>query len=328
MQLFTVILLAAAASAATLPAGSGSVIFDPKHIFGRATNPCNSDNCVRAVQGTSKGPAQVAIAKADCGKFFEQTSIVPSSTATVTQTATVTKAPAWANVGQRDVPAKTVPAYASACSGAVRYSAACSCWGITATTTTITSGVATVTNTATVTTTASCNTAEPAGSIPTALGNALRAAGPAPASSGQYPIHFGFSYPIEGLPASIEYQSPSQGVFTDKFVLYTVPNLKTGYLYHVPSGLCATVYQKSSESPLFNDAPITLEVCETCAIAPPLNQAFQISGQSDSGLSTCVTFRGDATMNQFYTLPFDLPSGSQYLAKMQYGGGACIFLQE
>lgn len=45
----------------------------------------------------------------------------------------------------------SVPTYASACSGTVRYSSACSCWGITAMTTT----VPTPTVTATVTTTVS-----------------------------------------------------------------------------------------------------------------------------------------------------------------------------
>ncbi|PVH78334.1 hypothetical protein DL98DRAFT_590458 [Cadophora sp. DSE1049] len=103
MQLFKVILLAAAVSAANLKDRTGS-------------GGCNRDNSLRAVQGTAKGPAQVEIAKTDCSSFLEVTTTVPSSTATVTETATVTLP---AVLPKRDNPAKTVPAYASACSGAV-----------------------------------------------------------------------------------------------------------------------------------------------------------------------------------------------------------------
>ncbi|KAH7403689.1 hypothetical protein BKA64DRAFT_669687 [Cadophora sp. MPI-SDFR-AT-0126] len=135
MQLFKVILLAAAVSAANLKDRTGS-------------SGCNRDNCLRAVQGTAKGPAQVKIAKSDCSSFLQVTTTVPSRTATVTQTATVTKP---AVLPKRNNPGKTVPAYASACSGKARYSSACSCWGITAGTKTISSGVTTVTVSTTVT---------------------------------------------------------------------------------------------------------------------------------------------------------------------------------
>ncbi|KAG4419652.1 hypothetical protein IFR04_007249 [Cadophora malorum] len=135
MQLFKIIVVSTAVSAANLKERTGS-------------GGCNRDNCLRAVQGTAKGPAQVEIAKTDCSSFLEVTTTVPSSTATVTETATVTL---QAVLPKRDNPAKTVPAYASACSGAARYSSACSCWGITAGTKTISSGVATVTVSTTVT---------------------------------------------------------------------------------------------------------------------------------------------------------------------------------
>ncbi|EXJ70285.1 uncharacterized protein A1O5_06353 [Cladophialophora psammophila CBS 110553] len=62
---------------------------------------CAADNCARAVTGTAAQPP-LATRQADCSAFF------------------------------RPVPTPTVPAYASACSGATRYSSACSCLGITA----------------------------------------------------------------------------------------------------------------------------------------------------------------------------------------------------
>ncbi|KIY01493.1 uncharacterized protein Z520_03045 [Fonsecaea multimorphosa CBS 102226] len=62
---------------------------------------CAADNCARAVTGSAGQPA-LATRHADCSAFFSP------------------------------VPTPTVPTYASACSGAARYSSACSCLGITA----------------------------------------------------------------------------------------------------------------------------------------------------------------------------------------------------
>ncbi|KIW78127.1 hypothetical protein Z517_07960 [Fonsecaea pedrosoi CBS 271.37] len=62
---------------------------------------CAADNCARAVTGTA-GQPPLATRQADCSAFFSP------------------------------APTPTVPAYASACSGASRYSSACSCLGITA----------------------------------------------------------------------------------------------------------------------------------------------------------------------------------------------------
>ncbi|KAH6718843.1 hypothetical protein BKA61DRAFT_669186 [Leptodontidium sp. MPI-SDFR-AT-0119] len=136
MQLFKVILLAVAVSAANLKERTGGA------------GGCNRDNCLRAVQGTARGPARVEIAKSDCSSFLEKTTTVPSSTATITQTATVTLP---AVLPKRHDGGKTVPAYATACSGSARYSSACSCWGITGGTKTISSGVTTVTVSTTIT---------------------------------------------------------------------------------------------------------------------------------------------------------------------------------
>lgn len=53
---------------------------------------------------------------------------------------------------QATVTSALVPPYASACSGAVDYSSACSCWGITASITTAPAPITTITETVTLTT--------------------------------------------------------------------------------------------------------------------------------------------------------------------------------
>ncbi|KAG9239185.1 hypothetical protein BJ875DRAFT_539007 [Amylocarpus encephaloides] len=118
------------------------------------SNPaaCNQDNCFRAVAGTRRGPDQTKTASADCSAFL-QTTITPPAVTTTT-TVTVTAAPALA----KRVPG-TIPAYASPCSGAVRYSSACSCFGILPTT--ITAPTPTVTSTYTTTAPAPTPTCKP-----------------------------------------------------------------------------------------------------------------------------------------------------------------------
>ncbi|RDW56729.1 hypothetical protein BP6252_14004 [Coleophoma cylindrospora] len=133
-----------------------------------AMTVCNADNCLRAVKNT----ASLAKVTADCSSFFVQTVTAsastitrtvtatssPSSTGSVTQTntlsygtltstelatltitPTVTISPTLSIetsvaksivLARRDV--NPVPAYASLCSGAVRYSSACNCIGVTA----------------------------------------------------------------------------------------------------------------------------------------------------------------------------------------------------
>ncbi|KAJ2973054.1 hypothetical protein NQ176_g6815 [Zarea fungicola] len=102
---------------------------------GLAANGCNADNCARAVTGTRRGDAFVTSAKADCSSFMTKT-VTGTAVSTVTNTITITAEPnsPTITVVKRDL---TVPAYASACSGASRYSSACSCWGITANTVTV-----------------------------------------------------------------------------------------------------------------------------------------------------------------------------------------------
>ncbi|EON70097.1 hypothetical protein W97_09363 [Coniosporium apollinis CBS 100218] len=82
---------------------------------------CSADNCARAVTGTRRGDVAQSSARADCSSFFARTvTVTAGNTETITQTPTPT----------------AVPTYATACSGAARYSSACSCFGVTASTST------------------------------------------------------------------------------------------------------------------------------------------------------------------------------------------------
>ncbi|KAH8781884.1 hypothetical protein BGZ57DRAFT_853064 [Hyaloscypha finlandica] len=78
-------------------------------IFERNNGPpgCNADNCARAVTGTRNGPATVYSHQADCKSFMQVTKYKHHPPTSPT----------------------AVPTYATACSGGVRYSSACSCWG-------------------------------------------------------------------------------------------------------------------------------------------------------------------------------------------------------
>ncbi|KAK4102500.1 hypothetical protein N658DRAFT_469086 [Parathielavia hyrcaniae] len=81
------------------------------------SSKCYADNCARAVTGTHRGPVFTSQAKADCSSYVVTTSY--GHTATVTAASVPTEDP------------KTVPTYASLCSGSARYTSACSCYGIT-----------------------------------------------------------------------------------------------------------------------------------------------------------------------------------------------------
>ncbi|KAJ4260458.1 hypothetical protein NW762_007198 [Fusarium torreyae] len=66
------------------------------------------DNCARAVVPGFRGPDVVASYKAECNAYLQVTTTPPASTVFVT---------------------KSIPTYASACSGETRYLTACSCAG-------------------------------------------------------------------------------------------------------------------------------------------------------------------------------------------------------
>ncbi|KAJ6258579.1 hypothetical protein Dda_6625 [Drechslerella dactyloides] len=158
-------------------------------IFGAATavsalairNECNRDNCFRAVINTAR-PGLI-----DCSSYLRATVTPPTSTFTdtstktewststdpqtftdtvhVTATETSTSTPVTtidstltitrtlvAKRQQTETPS-AIPAYASACSGSVRYSSACSCNGVFPTATTVAAPSTTVTETTTITST-------------------------------------------------------------------------------------------------------------------------------------------------------------------------------
>ncbi|MCJ1412899.1 hypothetical protein MMC19_006999 [Ptychographa xylographoides] len=151
-------------------------------VLGLATaEKCNADNCLRAIRA-SAFPTRSGTA--DCSSYFLTT--VTTAETTVTQTVTVTGTPTEIDsvvaTTTVDVTATTVveetativdvetitlpadlskrqatetpsniPTYASACSGSVRYSSACSCIGVTASTTTVAASTVTVTESSTVT---------------------------------------------------------------------------------------------------------------------------------------------------------------------------------
>ncbi|GKT87686.1 hypothetical protein Ct61P_05536 [Colletotrichum tofieldiae] len=99
---------------------------------------CSGNNCNRQVTGTREGLLPITSRKADCSSFLQAT-VTPSPT---TVTITVTAAPARlrrdgqiANRQVTELPT-AIPAYASSCDDAAEYSSACSCWGITAVTST------------------------------------------------------------------------------------------------------------------------------------------------------------------------------------------------
>jgi hypothetical protein len=79
---------------------------------------------------------QYFASKINYTNFFDE-----YSTATITNFVTLTAASVVPKDKRDGEIIKTIPAYASACSGSAGYSSACSCWGITVTTTTVFTGV-------------------------------------------------------------------------------------------------------------------------------------------------------------------------------------------
>ncbi|RDW56667.1 hypothetical protein BP6252_14053 [Coleophoma cylindrospora] len=148
----------------------------------RAT--CNADNCARAVTGSMIKPT-LALRLADCTSFLLATvtpAVVTSTTTVTPDPVSVTTTIVVVATATTPIPAITtitfnkrllndgaiinspsaVPTYASACSGTVRYSSACSCASVTKSTktlvavttyTTVTAIASTTTATATSTTT-------------------------------------------------------------------------------------------------------------------------------------------------------------------------------
>ncbi|OAA69816.1 hypothetical protein ISF_03086 [Cordyceps fumosorosea ARSEF 2679] len=118
-----------------------------------AAGHCGGDNCARQVTGTRDGLLAVTSRQVDCSSFMK-TTIVPDATTTTVTVTVDPDAPKLKRENQHEVRAATeiptaVPAYASGCDSAARYSSACSCWGITASATTAAQPTKTVTVTVT-----------------------------------------------------------------------------------------------------------------------------------------------------------------------------------
>ncbi|KAL8388238.1 hypothetical protein RB595_009369 [Gaeumannomyces hyphopodioides] len=114
----------------------------PTVLAGAKTTACNANNCARDVTGTREGKLPLLeVRKTDCANFM---------TATVYATPTATQQPnvVYNRKMKRDpvtVKGQTVPSYIKQCDGnTVSYASACSCWGYTATTVTVTTPTTTV----------------------------------------------------------------------------------------------------------------------------------------------------------------------------------------
>ncbi|PHH90665.1 hypothetical protein CDD83_2992 [Cordyceps sp. RAO-2017] len=102
---------------------------------------CGGDNCARQVTGTHPGLSPLESRRADCSNFMKTTVIPDATTTTITVTAQQDEPSRARRDAVLEYRAATeaptaVPAYASGCRGASKYSSACSCWGITAATST------------------------------------------------------------------------------------------------------------------------------------------------------------------------------------------------
>ncbi|EHK16144.1 uncharacterized protein TRIVIDRAFT_184567 [Trichoderma virens Gv29-8] len=104
------------------------------------TDGCHADNCARAVTGTREGLLPITSRQADCSSFMLATVTPEATTTTITITVdpeVTPKIKRAANNGSAvTVFPTSIPTYAANCDSGAVYSSACSCWGITAATTT------------------------------------------------------------------------------------------------------------------------------------------------------------------------------------------------
>ncbi|KAJ9633662.1 hypothetical protein H2199_009300 [Coniosporium tulheliwenetii] len=108
---------------------------------------CNADSCARAVTGTRRGISFQSSARADCAKFLATTVTLPAETTTLVETVTTVIPGSEHSINERaegsstngaPIPTTGVPSYATPCSNAVKYASACSCWGVSGSTETVT----------------------------------------------------------------------------------------------------------------------------------------------------------------------------------------------
>ncbi|KAK6518282.1 hypothetical protein TWF506_005442 [Arthrobotrys conoides] len=117
-----------------------SLIFGVGAVTAQSMIKCNADNCLRAIRAGSFPDRPVS---ADCTSFFNfyaTATLITTEITTISDTTTATtitvpvEAPPPDCKCKRDVPnSAPIPAYASKCSGFVRYSSACACIGATLT---------------------------------------------------------------------------------------------------------------------------------------------------------------------------------------------------
>ncbi|KAM0322450.1 hypothetical protein ACHAQA_009517 [Verticillium albo-atrum] len=115
---------------------------------------CNANNCARGVTGTRAGKKPELTSRMEDCASFQLTTVTPTtSTSTTTITIYTDNPPAPVNPPAVEpqnpvtVIPTNVPAYASSCDGRSGYASACSCWGITATATTVATPTAVATAT-------------------------------------------------------------------------------------------------------------------------------------------------------------------------------------
>lgn len=118
-----------------------------------AASRCGGDNCARQITGTRDGLLPITSRQADCSSFLQTTVVPAAATTTVTVTIDLDEL-VKSKRDKHEIRAATqvpssIPAYASGCDSASRYSSACSCWGITGSVTTALPSTKTVTVTVT-----------------------------------------------------------------------------------------------------------------------------------------------------------------------------------
>ncbi|KAL2064101.1 hypothetical protein VTL71DRAFT_4595 [Oculimacula yallundae] len=334
---------------------------------------CAADNCLRAVRATAL-PMRPGSASADCSSYFRATVTPAASTVTMTinfsETLIVTQKTTFTSVvtvqpeaglplkekRQRTVIPSEIPTYASACSGSVRYSSACSCIGVTQATITASRPTTTITisetSTSTATTkistgttttstaavgTCSATTFTP-GSLPLAIGQAIRTSDVAPAVINYFSTvySFGMNGNNVGDVAHAEINPTSPAV--DNIVYYQAPAtamaptrgcLNFGYFYHVPSGLCVTAQSTASTQPAYSNGQLSLQPCNTCT-ALPINSQIFCDNAFTVGAYTpfhCMLFYGSVPPPSLFYGTLYGPGPDRRDAKLAPDAGDCIWIK-
>jgi len=125
---------------------------------------CNANNCLRGIRGTvSVLQPPLSSRLEDCSSF-QLATVTPAPTTITTTVATETVTVSDAGVTarailprQETVSPTAIPAYATYCPNSIQYASACSCVGVTASTTTVSTPTVTISTTVTSTVTSTPN---------------------------------------------------------------------------------------------------------------------------------------------------------------------------